>query len=787
MLDAIGVGSLEDLFADIPESVRLGRELDLPQGQSEQEVYEHLAALAARNRHNEEEISFLGAGMYDHYVPALIDTLLSRSEFLTPYTPYQPEISQGGLQVMFEFQTAISELTGLPVSNASVYEGPSAVAAAGYLAKLETKRTKLVASRGLHPHSRAALATHAAGYGMEVVEVPLDDEGATDLEALAAAVDDDTAAVFVQQPNFLGTVEDLGALSEAGKRTGAVMVCAADPIPLGILKPPGELGVDLCVGEGQTLGNRLDFGGPSFGFFAADERFIRKMPGRIAGETRDVDGRRGFVLTLQTREQHIRREKATHNICTAQALNALAGVVYLSWLGKRGLVELSELLLRRTHYARETLGLEAINPGPVVREFAVRVPDLPAAIARAREAGLNPGYPLGRDYPEFSDGLLIAVTERRTKEHIDRLAELIGERPARPRPRRRGSAHERGHAHRLRALPRGPPGLHRTRHRRARGSGGGAAARGRDPRAPCRAAGDLRARAGAPLHHALLQELPPGRGLLPARLVHDEAQPEAPRARGGAAGPRAPASAPGPRVRPGRARADVAAPGRARRDRGAAARVAPAERRVARRAGGAAAHPRLPRGPRRAAHQGAHAGHRSRHQPGDGDDGRLRGGEGGHGARRRGRPRRPALEGGRRRGLPHAHQPEHARAVRPQHRGDRPDRPRRRRDPLLRRREPERRDGRDPPGRHGLRHRPLQPAQDVHAAARRRRPGRGPDRVLRPDRAVPADPSNHPPRGSIRSRPRAPQVDRKTARLPGQLRCLRALVCVHLLARIRTG
>jgi glycine dehydrogenase subunit 1 len=250
---------------------------------------------------------------------------------------------------------------------------------------------------------------------MEVVETPLDDEGYTDVEALAAAVDDDTAAVFVQQPNFLGTVEDLGALVEAGKRTGALLVCAADPIPLSILKPPGELGVDLCVG-----------GGPSFGFFAADERFIRKMPGRIAGETRDVDGRRGFVLTLQTREQHIRREKATHNICTAQALNALAGVVYLSWLGKRGFVELGELLLQRTHYAREALGLEAINPGPVVREFAVRVPDLDSLVERAREVGVNPGYRLAHDYPEFSDGLLVAVTERRTKEHIDRLAELVG-------------------------------------------------------------------------------------------------------------------------------------------------------------------------------------------------------------------------------------------------------------------------------------------------------------------------------------------------------------------------
>jgi glycine dehydrogenase subunit 1 len=426
MLGAIGADSLEELFADIPESVRLGREIELPPGRSEQEVYEQLASLAARNRSTEDEITFLGAGMYDNYVPALIDTLLSRSEFLTPYTPYQPEISQGGLQVMFEFQTAISELTGLPVSNASVYEGPSAVAAAGYLAKLETKRHRLVASRALHPHSRAALRTHAAGYGMEVVESPLDDDGYTDVDALAALVDDDTAAIFVQQPNFLGTVEDLGALVEAGKRTGALVVCAADPVPLSILKPPGELGVDLCVGEGQTLGNRLDFGGPSFGFFAAAERFIRKMPGRIAGETRDVDGRRGFVLTLQTREQHIRREKATHNICTAQALNALAGVIYLSWLGKRGFVELGELLVRRTHYAREALGLEAITPGPVVREFAVRVPNLRDLLSRARAAGINPGYPLGRDYPEFPDGLLIAITERRTKEHIDLLAEVVG-------------------------------------------------------------------------------------------------------------------------------------------------------------------------------------------------------------------------------------------------------------------------------------------------------------------------------------------------------------------------
>jgi len=424
MLDAIGAASVEELFADVPESMRLRRPLDLPDGMAEQDVHDHLAALAARNRHCDAEVSFLGAGMYDHYVPAVVDAIAQRAEFLTPYTPYQPEVSQGTLQAMFEFQTAISELTALPVANASLYDGPSSVAAAAYMAKLETGRTRLVASRGVHPHSRATLATYGRGYGTTLEEVALDATGATPIEELASAVDGETAAVFLQQPNFLGTVEDLGPLVEASRAHGALVVCAVDPLTLGVLEPPGEFGVDIALGEGQPLGNRLDFGGPSFGFFAAQERFIRRMPGRIAGETVDVDGRRGFVLTLQTREQHIRREKATHNICTSQALNALAGVVYLSWLGRRGVVEIGELMLRRTAYTRERLGLEAINPGPVVREFAVRVPDLDALLERARAAGINPGYPLRRDYPEYGDGLLVAITERRTRADIDRLAEV---------------------------------------------------------------------------------------------------------------------------------------------------------------------------------------------------------------------------------------------------------------------------------------------------------------------------------------------------------------------------
>jgi glycine dehydrogenase subunit 1 len=356
--------------------------------------------------------------------------LMSRSEFLTPYTPYQPEVSQGGLQVMFEYQTAISELTGLPVSNASVYEGPSAVAAAGYLAKLTNGRRKFVVSRGVHPHSRETLATLSEGYGTEVVEVPLAG-GVTDADALAAAIDEDTGAVILQQPNFLGSVEDIEALGARAREVGALVICACDPIALGILKPPGEVGVDVAVGEGQPLGNRLDYGGPSFGFFAAAQEHLRRMPGRIAGETVDADGRRGFVLTLQTREQHIRREKATSNICTSQALNALGGVVYLGWLGKQGLVELGTLLAQRTAYARETLaaveGVTLAHDAPVVREFAISL-DAPvhAVIERCAAEGVNPGYPLGEEYPEFDDGLLVAITELRSREHIDRLADVLG-------------------------------------------------------------------------------------------------------------------------------------------------------------------------------------------------------------------------------------------------------------------------------------------------------------------------------------------------------------------------
>jgi len=429
MLAVIGVATVDELFADIPTEVMFDRALDLPAGKPEQQVYAELAALAAKNTSAEDEVTFLGAGMYDHYVPALIDTLMGRAEFLTPYTPYQPEVSQGGLQVMFEYQTAMSELTGLPISNASLYEGPSAVGAAAYLAKLANGRKRHLVSRGVHPHSRETLETLAVGYGTEVEEIPLA-AGRTDLDALKDMLDEEVGVVILQQPNFLGSVEDLRPLVEAAKAVGALVVLSCDPIPMGILETPGDLGVDVAVGEGQTLGNRLDFGGPSFGFFAATQEHIRRMPGRIAGETVDVDGRRGWVLTLQTREQHIRREKATSNICTAQALNALAGVVYLSWLGRKGLVELCELLVKRTAYAREQLaaidGVELLHDQPVVREFAVNL-DAPVerVIERCQNEGVNPGYAVGRDYPEYPNALLVALTERRDRADIDKLASVL--------------------------------------------------------------------------------------------------------------------------------------------------------------------------------------------------------------------------------------------------------------------------------------------------------------------------------------------------------------------------
>ena len=649
MLAEIGVESIEELFADIPESLRLGRPLALDEGVSEQEVFEELRALAARNVSTEDEVSFLGAGMYDHYIPALIDSIILRSEFLTPYTPYQPEISQGGLQAMFEYQTAISELTGLPVSNASVYEGPSAVAAAGYVAKLARGRERFVVSRGVHPHSRETLRTLARGWGMEVVEAPLKD-GVTELPEL----DQSVSAVIVQQPNFLGAVEDLSAFAGLARDVGALTICSCDPLSLALLRTPGECGADIAVGEGQTLGNRLDFGGPSFGFFAATEELMRRMPGRIAGETHDLDGKRGFVLTLQTREQHIRRERATSNICTAQALNALAGVIYLSWLGRRGIVELAELMLQRTAYARASArrgstASRCFTGSPSCASSRSRL-DAPVdrVIARCREQGVNPGYPLARDYPELGDGLLVAITEQRTKADIDRLAAASG-RPSQPSARdQRGAGVIAAADDRLTIYERSKPGRRAfvaPAARRARAAPGRAAAARAAPGRAAAAPRGRRAGDRPPLQPPVEAQLRPRHGLLPARLVHDEAQPQAARTRRRAPRPRQASPPPGPPPRAGRARADVAPPGGARRDRGPAARVAAAVRWLARRARRRAPDPGLPRGPRREPDQGPDAGHRPRHQPGDRDDGGLRGRQGRDRRARERRPRRSPVQG----------------------------------------------------------------------------------------------------------------------------------------------
>jgi glycine dehydrogenase subunit 1 len=422
MLAAIGVDSVEELFRDVPAGVRLQRELDLEPPLSEQEITAHLEELAARNA---LELSFLGAGIYDHYVPAIADAVAQRGEFLTAYTPYQPEMSQGVLQAIFEYQTAICELTGMDVSNASGYDGTTVAADACYVAKHVTGRSKVVVTEATNPQVRQVVKTFAPGFGMEVVEVPHHD-GWTDPEELTAA-SQDAAAVLFQQPNFFGVLEAAPDLAAAANDAGALPVAHVDPLSLGVLEAPGAYGCALAIGEGQGAGNHQSFGGPHYGFLAAKQDYVRRMPGRIIGETTDLDGRRAYVLTLQTREQHIRREKATHNITTNQTLLALQGLVYLSWLGPQGLRELGETCMSLAAYAKERLGLPLVSgERATFKEFAVRL-DRPAqeAIREARALGVHPGYALGRDYPGLDDALLIAVTERRSPADIDRLAEAL--------------------------------------------------------------------------------------------------------------------------------------------------------------------------------------------------------------------------------------------------------------------------------------------------------------------------------------------------------------------------
>jgi glycine cleavage system P protein (glycine dehydrogenase) subunit 1 len=431
MLAAIGVSSIDEIFRDIPAGVRFGRELDLDPALSEQELTRHLEELAARNVDTSRELSFLGAGIYDHYVPAVVDAVLQRGELLTAYTPYQPEMSQGVLQAIFEYQTAICELTGMDVSNASGYDGTTVAADACFVAKHATGRAKVVVTESTNPQVRQVVKTYAPGFGLEVVEVKHRD-GTTDPDELRRAARD-AACVIFQQPNFFGCLEPAPDLAAAANEADAIPVAHVDPMSLGVLEAPGAYGCGIAIGEGQSAGNYQSFAGPHYGFLAARQEYLRRMPGRIVGETLDAAGERGYVLTLQTREQHIRREKATSNITTNQTLLALAGLVYLSWLGPQGLREVGETCMSLGEYAKTRLvnaGFELAFPGQTTfKEFAVRVGrSATDAIRAAREQGVHPGYALGRDYEGLDDTLLVAVTERRRPRDIDRLAEVLSSR-----------------------------------------------------------------------------------------------------------------------------------------------------------------------------------------------------------------------------------------------------------------------------------------------------------------------------------------------------------------------
>jgi glycine dehydrogenase subunit 1 len=427
MLSTIGVSSVEELFREVPAAVRLDRPLDLEPALAEQELAAHLAELAARNVDGGAELSFLGAGVYDHYVPAVVDAILSRGEFLTAYTPYQPEMSQGVLQAIFEYQTAICELTGMDVSNASGYDGTTVAADACFLAKHATGRVKVVVCETVNPQVRQVVKTYAPGFGLEVVEVP-HEGGVTDAARVAAAAAD-AAAVIFQQPNFFGCLEPAPELAAAANEAGALPVAHVDPMSLGVLEAPGRYGCAVAIGEGQGAGNHLSFGGPHYGFIAARSEFIRRMPGRIVGETTDAAGERGYVLTLQTREQHIRREKATSNITTNQTLLALGGLIALSWLGPQGLREVGETCMALGAYAKERLGLPLLFSGRTTfKEFAVRVGrNARDVIREARAHGVHPGYPLGRDYEGLDDAVLVCVTEKRTPAEVDRLADVLAQ------------------------------------------------------------------------------------------------------------------------------------------------------------------------------------------------------------------------------------------------------------------------------------------------------------------------------------------------------------------------
>jgi glycine dehydrogenase subunit 1 len=428
MLEAIGVKDFDALIAKVPEALR-NFELKLPKGISELELVREMAEIGRSNKHFFDTACYLGAGNYDHFVPAVVSSLAHRSEFITAYTPYQGEASQGTLQSIYEYQSLICELTGMDYSNASMYDGASGLAEAALLALRSSGRKKILVPETVHPEYRAVLKTYLSCLDAEIAELPLK-EGSLDLKVFENALSSDTAAVIVQQPNFFGALEDTHFISEVCHKKGALLIACVNPISLGVVVPPGEYSADIAVGEGQPLGNPVSFGGPHFGFFTVKEELLRKMPGRIAGMTVDKVGRRSFVLTLQAREQHIRREKATSNICTNHALCALKGAIYLCLLGKEGLKKLALLNLKNAHETYDRLcslpGIKPLFKKPFFNEFAVTIAKDPGLLRkRLQEAKILGPLSLGKFYPEFSSAYLFAATEKRTAADLERLIKAL--------------------------------------------------------------------------------------------------------------------------------------------------------------------------------------------------------------------------------------------------------------------------------------------------------------------------------------------------------------------------
>jgi glycine dehydrogenase subunit 1 len=429
MLKSIGLQSIEGLFDDVPDRVRLQGELNLPSAQTEYELFKSLKSLAEKNNNLEQYPSFLGAGAYGHLIPSAVQHILSRSEFYTAYTPYQPEISQGVLQAIYEYQSLICSLTGMDVANASLYDGATALAEAAVLAGEATKRKKIFLPMTIHPEYRMVTQLYLENRGMEVIQIP-HDKGQTDLNYLKDNINEEIAGVLIQQPNIFGILEEVKEVASLTQKFGALLVVSVNPISLGILEAPGHYGADIAVGEGQGLGNPVAFGGPFLGFFATRNRFIRQIPGRIVGATKDIEGKRGFVLTLQTREQHIRRQRASSNICSNQALNALAATVFLCLVGKKGLQEVANLCLQKAHYAyRKITSIKGYSPlftQPFFHEFPIQTPDSPEVINKVLlEKGIIGGLDLKRHYPELGPSMLLCVTEARTKKEIDTLVQAL--------------------------------------------------------------------------------------------------------------------------------------------------------------------------------------------------------------------------------------------------------------------------------------------------------------------------------------------------------------------------